>query len=215
MVVEMDEETRKEVEKRFKALENQVTIHLFLEDHDCLYCNDTRDLAGNVAEVSDKIELVEHSFPQEKETATEMGIRFTPAIVLHGEKKYKVRFYGIPAGHEFGALISDIINVSTGSVDLPDEMVADIEAIDRAVHVQVFTTPQCPYCPNVVRLAHQAAIINPKIEADMIESLEFKELAQQYEVFGVPKAIFNEVITAEGNITPNEFVDKLYEATEE
>jgi glutaredoxin-like protein len=215
MVVEMDDETRKEVQKRFEALEGQVTMHLFLEDHDCLYCNDTRDLASNVAEVSDKIELAEHNFPKEKDLATEMGIRFTPAIVLHGQEKYNVRFYGIPAGHEFGTLISDIINVSTGSVDLPDEMVEDIEAIDRAVHVQVFTTPQCPYCPNVVRLAHQAAIINPKIEADMIESLEFKELAQRYEVFGVPKAIFNEVISAEGNITPNEFVDKLYEATED
>ncbi len=214
MVIEMDEETSKQVEERFQALDGKVSMHLFVESQDCLYCNDAKELASKIAELSEKIELTEHDLPEANDIASEMGIRFTPAIVLHGKEEYNLRFYGIPTGHEFGALISDIVDVSTESVQLPEEMIADIEAINRRVHIQVFTTPQCPYCPNVVRLAHQAAIINLKIESDMIETLEFKDLAQEYEVFGVPKAIFNEVLSVEGNITPEEFVDKLYEATE-
>ncbi|MFO7837540.1 MAG: thioredoxin family protein [Candidatus Thorarchaeota archaeon] len=214
MVIEMDEETRKQVEERFQTLDGKVSMHLFVESQDCLYCSDAKELASKIAELSEKIELTEHDLPEANDVASEMGIRFTPAIVLHGKEEYNLRFYGIPAGHEFGALISDIVDVSTESVQLPEEMIADIEAINQKVHIQVFTTPQCPYCPNVVRLAHQAAIINLKIESDMIEALEFKDLAQRYEVFGVPKTIFNEVLSAEGNITPEEFVDKLYEATE-
>jgi alkyl hydroperoxide reductase subunit AhpF len=80
------------------------------------------------------------------------------------------------------------------------------------VNIKVFTTPQCPYCPNMVRLAHYAAIINPLIEGEMIESLEFQDLANKYQVFGVPKTIFNENIHLEGAVPPETFVEKLYDA---
>ncbi|MHA2072309.1 MAG: thioredoxin family protein [Candidatus Thorarchaeota archaeon] len=46
----------------------------------------------------------------------------------------------------------------------------------------------------------------------MIESLEFQELAQKYEVFGVPKTIFNEDVSVEGLTPPVMFIEKLYEA---
>ncbi|MHA2213300.1 MAG: thioredoxin family protein, partial [Candidatus Thorarchaeota archaeon] len=63
-----------------------------------------------------------------------------------------------------------------------------------------------------VRLAHQAAILNPLIESDMIEALEFQDLATKYAVFGVPKTIINETVSVEG-LTPIEmFLDKLMEA---
>ena len=124
----------------------------------------------------------------------------------------KIRFYGIAAGHEFGALIGTIVDVSMGTSQLPPDIVEDIEAIDKPIHIQVFTTPQCPYCPGMVRLANQAAIINPLITSDMIESLEFQELAQKYEVFGVPKTIFNEDVSVEGLTPPVMFIEKLYEA---
>jgi predicted DsbA family dithiol-disulfide isomerase len=64
----------------------------------------------------------------------------------------------------------------------------------------------------MVRLSNQAAILNPLIESDMIESLEFQELAQKYEVYGVPKTIFNDTISVEGLTPPAMFIEKLYEA---
>ncbi|TET15769.1 MAG: glutaredoxin, partial [Candidatus Thorarchaeota archaeon] len=179
-------------------------------DHDCLYCNDTPALVTQVAELSSKIEVV----PQKGDTTTmdALGVKLHPAIVLHGKREYKVRFYGIPSGHEFGALVAGIVDVSTGIPPLPPDIAEDIKAIDKPIHIRVFTTPQCPYCPGMVRLAHQAAILNPLIEADMVEALEFQDLATKYEVFGVPKSIFNETISVEGLTPPELFVEKLYEA---
>ena len=121
---------------------------------------------------------------------------------------------GIPAGHEFGALITSIVAVSTGAVPLSPDVIDDIKAIDKPLHIQVFTTPQCPYCPNMVRLAHFAAIINPLIEADMIEALEFQDLTKKYEVYGVPKTIINEDTHIEGLSAPEVFVEKLFDAVE-
>ncbi len=214
LVVEMDEATKEQVRVMFATLESDVTIHLFVKEHECLYCGDTAKLAELVADLSNKVSIVKHTDDIGSGIAAEMGIRFHPTIVLHGKDKYKVRFMGIPAGHEFGALIASIVSVSTGAVPLEPDVIEDIKAIDKPLHIQVFTTPQCPYCPNMVRLAHYAAIINPLIEADMVEALEFQELATKYQVFGVPKTVINETVHVEGAISADTFVERLYDAVE-
>ncbi len=212
MVVEMDQETQEQVRTLFKPLDSDVKIHLFVKDHECLYCGDTKTLAEKIAELSDKVKVVEHHDEPGDEKAVEFGVQRLPAIVLEGKERYNVRYYGIPAGHEFGALIAGIVAVSTADVPLEEGIIEDIKDIDEPVHIQVFTTPQCPYCPDMVKLAHYAAILNPKIQADMVESLEFQEVAKKYEVFGVPKTIINEKTSIEGLASPDLFVDKLYDA---
>ncbi|NWF94619.1 MAG: thioredoxin family protein [Candidatus Thorarchaeota archaeon] len=212
MVVEFDEETKEKVREMFAALDHDVTMHVFIRDHSCLYCNDTLAIAQEVADLSPKIHAKVHRGELNTETAARLGVKLTPAIVLHGKEQYKVRFYGIPAGHEFGALIGSIVDVSAGVVPLPPDVIEDIKAIDRPVRIKVFTTPQCPYCPGMVRLAHQSAIVNPLIEADMVEALEFQELAAKHQVYGVPKTVFNESVSVEGLTPPEIFVEKLYDA---
>ena len=214
MVVEMDDATREQVIEMFELLTNDVTIHLFTADHDCLYCNDTRDMAEMVAEVSDKINVVEHKGSLTSGVAKEFGIEHTPAMVLHGKEPYKVKFYGIPAGHEFAALIGGIVDVSAGIAPLSPDIIEEIKSIDKPIRIRVFVTPQCPYCPGMTRLAHQAAIINPLITSEMFEALEFQEEATRFEVFGVPKTIFNETISVDGLTPPEMFVEKLFEAVD-
>ncbi len=211
----MDQATKEQVKVMFAALDEEVTAHLFVKDHECLYCGDTAELINQIAELSDKVKVEKHTDTLGKGAAAEMGVKHHPTIVLHGKDKNKVRFLGIPAGHEFGALIAGIVAVSTGEVPLEPDVIADIKDIDKPLHIQVFTTPQCPYCPNMVRLAHYAAILNPLIEADMVEALEFQDLATKYQVFGVPKTIINETVHLEGAVPPEVFVEKLIEAAEQ
>ncbi len=213
-MIEIDDDTKEKIAEMFGTLEDSVTLHVFVEDHDCLYCNDTADLVTQVAGVSEQVEVVMHRGTLDSRAAVEMGVRFTPAIVVHGRQEYRVRFYGIPAGHEFGALVGTIMDAGTGLPDLPPDVISDIASIDRPVHIQVFTTPQCPYCPGMVRLSHQAAILNQNIESDMIEALEFQDLARKYEVFGVPKTVINESVGLEGLAPPELFVEKLFEAVD-
>lgn len=214
MVVEMDDATREQVKEMFETLDNEVTIHLFTEGEKCLYCNDTRAMVEMVAELSGLIKVQEHQGSLDGELAKKLGVKHHPAIVLHGKDEYKVKFYGIPAGHEFAALIGGIIDVSHGTAPLPPDIIEDIRAIDKPIHIRVFVTPQCPYCPGMTRLAHQAAILNPLIDSEMFESLEMQEEAAKFEVFGVPKTIFNDTVTVEGLTPPEMFVEKLFEAIE-
>lgn len=208
----MDDATTAQVMEMFTGLVDDVTIHLFVQDHECLYCNDVRDMVNQLAELSDKVSVNEHKGSLDEGDAKEMGVIHTPAIVLHGKKPYNVKFYGIPAGHEFGALVGSIIDVSTGTAPLENDVIEDIASIDKPITIKVFVTPQCPYCPNMTRLAHQAAIINPLISSEMIESLEFQEETAKYGVFGVPKTILNETTTIDGLSPIEMFVEKLFES---
>jgi len=211
MVVEIDEPTKQQLLHILGGLDQEVTIHLFTEGTECLFCNDTSDLVNKVSALSEKIRVVPHQGPQKK-GKNPFGVQRTPAIVMHGAKEYKVKFYGIPVGHEFGAFVTGIVDVSTGASALAPDIAEDIKAIAKPINVKVFTTPQCPYCPQMVRLTWQAAILNPLIEGEVYESLEFQDLVTRYEVFGTPKTVINEKFVLEGLAPPGMFVDKLYEA---
>jgi predicted DsbA family dithiol-disulfide isomerase len=80
------------------------------------------------------------------------------------------------------------------------------------VHVQVFVTPTCPYCPTVARLAHQAAVENENVIADVVEVSEFPDLAAQYHVRGVPKVVMNDTLELVGAQQEAAFVEALLEA---
>jgi predicted DsbA family dithiol-disulfide isomerase len=49
-----------------------------------------------------------------------------------------------------------------------------------------------------VRLAHQLALENGLIRADMIEAIEFPHLSVKYQVQGVPRTVINETVHIEG-----------------
>ena len=53
------------------------------------------------------------------------------------------------------------------------------------------------------------AIENPNVVADMVEVSEYPELAQRYQVYGVPLTVANETIRFEGGAPENYFVPAL------
>jgi alkyl hydroperoxide reductase subunit AhpF len=81
------------------------------------------------------------NFVLEKERAEAMGVKRTPAVAMVGAKDYGVRFYGVPHGYEFGSLIDAIHDVSLGDHGLAPQTVSALEALERPVHIQVFSTP--------------------------------------------------------------------------
>ena len=221
----LSQEVRQATQTKFDAdLENKVTILHFsqepsrlvlpdyLKSQDCFFCKETKQLLEEVKGLSDKIELVVYDFIADKEKAAEYGIDKIPGTVIIGEKDYGVRFFGIPSGYEYTSLIEAITDVSRRRTELSQPTRDAIKAIDRAVHIQVFVTPTCPYCTTAVRLGHQFAMESPWIKADMVESTEFPHLANKFNVYGVPKTVVNETVTFEGAVPEEEFLARVLEA---
>ncbi len=188
----ISERDRKAIQKEFQVMDKPVKLVLFTQEPDCRYCRETKQLLEEIASLSDKLSLEAYNLITDKEKARELGIVRAPATVVMNGKDYGIRYYGIPAGYEFGSLIEDILDVSKGESGLTPATKAALAKVAEPVHFQVFVTPTCPYCPQAVRLAHKMAMENDLIRADMVEANEFPELSEQYDVMGVPRTIINE-----------------------
>ena len=196
-----------------KMLVNPVTLTVFTQEMECDYCKETRELIEELGSLSNKIKINVLDLMKDKESASQYQVDKVPAIVIEGPKKSKVKFYGVPAGYEFNTLIKDIVQMSRGETELTAETKRRLSEIKKPVHLKVFVTPTCPYCPGMVSLAHQFAMENENITADMIEITEFPQLSVKYNVSGVPKTVINESGEVLGMQHEEEFVRQIETAT--
>ncbi len=178
----------------------------------CEFCEQTEQLVREVAELSDKLSVEVYDFVRDEAGARSQGIDKIPAIAVIGARDYGIRFYGIPSGYEFATLVEAIVDVSRGVTDLKPEVKEQLARLDRDVHIQVFATPTCPYCPRAVRTAHQMAVESDHIRADAVEITEFPQLASRYLVRGVPKVILNDSAAFEGAVSPEVFAAHVLRA---
>ncbi len=186
---------------------------LFVDSKEkCQYCKDTEELLGEVSALSSKIKLTVYNISEHQKEAKFLGVDKVPALVIGGSKIYSAIYFGIPAGHEFAALLEDIVDASNNKTRLSEATKAALKKIDKPMDIKVFVTPTCPYCPRAVRMAHQFAMENDKIKGSMIESMEFPELANSYNVMAVPKIVINDTVSFEGALPEENFLEYLNEA---
>jgi glutaredoxin-like protein len=210
----LSEKDRQYVVNLFENLVNPVKLIMFTQELECQYCRETHQLLEEIAALSDNIELQIYNFQIDNEMVEKYKIDKIPATVIEGNADFGIRYYGIPSGYEFASILEDIVDVSKNDSGLSEEARVALAKIDQPLHMQVFVTPTCPYCPKAVRLAHKMAIENKNITADMVEATEFPHLAMRYNVSGVPRTIINENTPVEGSIPEMLLVEKVVEAIE-
>lgn len=191
----LNDDVIEQVKEAFQAMENDVQI-LFFEGEDCEYCDDTQHLVQELADLTEMIDLDIYHMDENQEIASQFNVDKAPGLVIAskngaGPVDHGIRYAGIPAGHEFSSLIQDLLMVSTGNAELSQDTMDFLDNLDEPVHLQVFVTTSCPYCPRAVVLAHRLAFASEKVQAEMIESSEFMELSRKYNVSGVPDTSIN------------------------
>jgi glutaredoxin-like protein len=194
-------------------MENPVKIIMFTQEVECQFCAQTRQLINELAGLNDKIKVEIYDFVKDSEKAKEYGVDKVPAVVIVGEKDYGIRFYGLPFGYELQTLLEGVINVSRGRTDVSEETRKKLKEIKTPVHIQVFVTLTCPYCPIVAIIAYKFAIENDLIKADVIEASEFPHLAVKYAVMGTPKTVINEKTEFIGALPEDLFLEHVLLAT--
>ena len=208
----LNEEVKEQVKQQLADVAGSVRVVMFTQEFECQYCSETRQLVEEVAGLSEQVTAEIYDFVADEDKAEELGIDKIPAIAVIGEEDYGIRFYGIPSGYEFTSLLEAIHIAARGEPDLNDETIDFLSALNEPVHIQVFVTPTCPYCPQSVVLGHQMAVASPLVQADMVEAQEFPHLATKYQVMGVPRTVINESVHIEGASPESMVVERLEEA---
>lgn len=193
----LNESVAGQIRQAFEKLSNPVQILYFGAQENCEYCAETLQLLTEVSELDEHISLSMHDLTADTALATKFQVDKAPAIVIAGKDgndiiDLGIQFSGIPSGYEFSTLITDILLASERNSGLSAETRDYLKTLKMPLHLQVFVTPTCPYCPQAVLLAHKMAMENPAmIRAEAVEATEFPELANQFRVQGVPQTVIN------------------------
>lgn len=208
----LSDQDKRALEEMFESLDRPVKLLLAVED-DCPTCPDTRTIVEEVGALSDQISVEVETLGAPGGSTASHNLDRAPGLAVIGSEDtpadYGIRYFGIPSGYEFSSLIQDIIMVGTGESGLAEATRTALDGLEGPVHIQVFVTPTCPYCPSAVHLAHQMAYHSPWVTADMVEAIEFPDLAQKFGVMGVPRTVINEGVHVEGAVPEAALLPKV------
>lgn len=137
----LSDEIAGQLREDFKQLVNPVRLLVFHQALADPESEQVKRVIEEVAALDPRLTAEAYNFVLDQEPVAAFGIARTPAVAIVGDKDYGVRFYGLPSGYEFGTLIDLILDVSRGTSGLSPETVQALEALDRPVHLQVFSTP--------------------------------------------------------------------------
>ncbi|GIV05095.1 MAG: glutaredoxin [Fimbriimonadales bacterium] len=207
----LQEKDRQTLQQRFGNLHSTVKLVVFTTNAQ----PETSELLSQIAQElvsvgGDKITLEQHNIEAEPTVAQAYQITLAPAIVVRTEEKdYGIRYLGIPAGFEFASLVGAIEDVGKGDPGLSPDSRLMLANLRNPVHIRVFVTYGCPYCPAAVRMAYKLAMASDLITAEGISSEEFPELANQFGVMAVPKIVVNDRHSFEGALPEPAFVQQV------
>jgi glutaredoxin-like protein len=183
-----------------------VRIIFFEQSIGCESCAPARRVLEQIVREDSGVELEVLNLVLDKEKAVEYAVDRVPAVIVAAPGRDRIRYYGAPLGNELPTLLHAINMAATGETGLTDESRSRLKALSAPVTLQVFFTPTCVYCPQMIALANQAAIESPLVSAVAIDATEFPDLVRRYNVNGVPKTIVNDAIELMGAAPEDDFI---------
>jgi hypothetical protein len=131
-----------------------------------------------------------------------------PAIVLGAS----VRWQAIPEGGELMPFLRTLeMHFSPGSAaaSVPEALRSQIESVSLPADLKIYVTPQCPFCPNVLREILPLALLNPVLHLAVIDGALFPELAAGDGVRSAPTVILDGAFRWTGAGHMDEIVDAV------
>ncbi len=196
-----------------KEMRDPITLTSFSQEMTCEPCSSADAFIEELAAVDDRLRLEKKDFLRDRELAEGMGIHHIPALVLHrpDDGRPAVRYYGVPAGYEFGAFLRVLVLFSNGRVTEKVDP-ALLDGVGKDINLKVFVLVTCPSCPVMAHLCATLAFMSPRITTEIIEANTFVDLSTRFSVGAVPKIVINDTLEVVGVLPPQELVRRILAA---
>ena len=130
------------------------------------------------------------------------------AIIAKGEGE-RLRFAGIPMGHEFNSFVLALLQVGGHPVKQDASLLEQIRQIPGPLHFETYYSLACQNCPDVVQALNLLTVLNPQITHTAIDGALFQEEVESRQILAVPNVWLNGKPFAQGRMTLEEIVVKL------
>jgi alkyl hydroperoxide reductase subunit AhpF len=143
----LNDEVCDQVREILSQMKAPVTLLFFgSQNAPCEYCDETRQIAEELADLSDMLSLAAYDLEQDAQVAQQYNVDKAPTLVLAGVDgeqlvDFGIRFAGIPMGHEFSSLVHDLVLVSSRDSGLTPATRLFLGKLKEPLHLQVFATP--------------------------------------------------------------------------
>jgi alkyl hydroperoxide reductase subunit F len=125
------------------------------------------------------------------------------------DSEARIRFAGLPMGHEFSSLVLALLQVGGHPPRVDPARLEQIHALDGEFVFETFVSLSCQLCPDVVQALNLMAVANPKVRHTMIDGALFQDEIERRGVMAVPTVFLNGEPFGQGRLGLEEIVAKL------
>jgi alkyl hydroperoxide reductase subunit F len=133
-----------------------------------------------------------------------------PSFAVHGlGAEPRVRFAGLPMGHEFTSLVLALLQTGGYPPKIDDAVIEQIRGLEGDYRFETFVSLSCQSCPDVVQALNLMAVLNPAVRHTMIDGAVFEDEVTRRQVMAVPAVFLNGEPFGQGRMELAEILAKL------
>ncbi len=121
----------------------------------------------------------------------------------------RIRFAGLPMGHEFTSLVLALLQTGGHPPKVDAAIVDQIRSLRGAARFETFISLSCHNCPDVVQAFNLMAALNPGISHTMIDGALFRQEVESRQIMAVPTVFRDGEPFGQGRMSLEEIVARL------
>ena len=190
------------IKTQLKAYLERVTqpIEIVASLDDGAKSHEMQELLRDVAEQSSLITLIERRDDNERKPSFSVAPK-------GGEGR--VRFAGLPMGHEFTSLILALLQTAGYPPKVEADVIEQIKGLEGEFNFETYISLSCHNCPDVVQALNLLAILNPNIRHTMIDGALFQAEVEERQIMAVPTVYLNGKEFGQGRMELGEILAKV------
>lgn len=194
----LEQAIKQQLQQYLANLKQDVRLVVSLDDSKA--ATEIETLANEIAELSSFISVVHDDAASERKPVM---------TISNPDKNTRLRFAGVPMGHEFTSLVLALLHSGGHPMKLESDIIEQIAQLDKPLDVEIFISLSCQNCPDVVQAFNMMAAINPDIKVTMIDGALFQDEVKQRDIMAVPTVYVNGEVFGQGRMSLSEILTKL------
>ena len=124
----------------------------------------------------------------------------------------RIRFAGLPLGHEFTSLVLALLQTGGHPPRVEPAVVEQIRALpvgQQGLRFETYISLSCHNCPDIVQALNLLAVLNPGIEHTMIDGALAQDEVAARKIMAVPTIYLNGEVFGQGRMALEDILAKL------
>lgn len=194
----LDSSLKEQLRGYLERITRSIEINASLDDSSA--AEELSALLADIAALSDKITVIKQPSHDQRTPSFSIG---TPG------SEARIRFAGVPMGHEFTSLVLALLQVGGHPSKATQALIEQVRQLSGEYRFETYISLSCQNCPDVVQALNLMSVLNPNVRHTMIDGALFQSEVETRQVMAVPTVFLNGEKFGQGRMSLEEIVAKL------